>query len=121
MILFQNLYSSIPRIATAHSKINAWLLTSRAKFYIIPNNIISNSLGLLTFPFFLKQTSTAKVATTKALTLTNPLLYQAVVQVAFLIFRSILATMATSDHVPEVCLQTSAFQVLDATLYFSFS
>ena len=28
--------------------------------------------------------------------------------------------MATSDHVPEVCLQTSIFQVLAATLYFPF-
>ena len=35
MILLQNSYS-VPRIATAHSKINAWLLTSQAKFYIIP-------------------------------------------------------------------------------------
>ena len=36
MILFQNSYSSVLRVAIAHSKINTWLLTSRDKFYIIP-------------------------------------------------------------------------------------
>ena len=76
---------------------------------------------MLTFAFFLEQTSTAKATTAKALTLANPLLYQVVVQVTFLRFRSTLATMATNDHVPEVCLQTSAFQVLVTTLYFPFS
>jgi len=121
MILFQNSYSSVPRVATAHSKINAWLLTSQAKVHIIPQLYHFNSLGLLTFLFFLEQTSIAKAATAKALTLANPLLYQAAVQVTFLRFRSILATMATSDHVPEVCLQTYALQVLAATLYFNFS
>ena len=35
MILFQNSYSSIHRVATAHSKINAWLLASQTKFYTI--------------------------------------------------------------------------------------
>ena len=78
------------------------------QIYIIPNSIISSSLGLLTFSFFLEQTSTAKAATAKALTLANPLLYQAATQVTFLRFRPILATMATSDHVPEVC----AFKLL---------
>jgi len=89
--------------------------------YNTPTVSFPVSLGLLTFSFFLEQTSTVKAANANALTLANPLFYQTVVQVTFLRFRSILATMATSDHVPEVCLQTSTFQMLAATLYFPFS
>jgi len=36
MILFQNFYLFVPRVATAHSEVYAWLLISRAEFYIIP-------------------------------------------------------------------------------------
>ena len=36
VILFQNFYLSAHHVATAHSEVYAWLLISRAKFYIIP-------------------------------------------------------------------------------------
>ena len=82
------------------------------------NSIISHSFSLFAFPFFLEQASTTKAAIAKALTLENPLLYQVVIQVIFLRFRSILAVMVTSDHVPEVCFQVPVFQILAVTLYF---
>ena len=98
---------------------DSWFLGPSSILY--PNYIISNSFSLFAFPFFLEQASTTKAAIAKALSLSNPLLYQAVIQVILLWFRSILAAMATSDHVPEVCFQVPVFQILVITLYFLFS
>ena len=65
--------------------------------------MIFDSFGPSTFPFFFERASTTKTAITKASTLANPLLHLAVLQVTLLGFRSILAAIMTSDHVPEVC------------------
>ena len=69
-------------------------------------------------PFFLEQILTADVAIARASTLANPLLHQAVLQATLPRFRYILAAMATSDHVSEVCFQVPAFQVPATTLHF---
>ena len=121
MVLFQNFYLPAHRVATIYSEIYTQLLISRSKFYMIPQQYHFQLIQPIRFPFFLKQASTTKAAIAKALTLANPLLYQAFIQAIFLRFNSISTAMATSDHIPEVCFQVPILQVSAASLHFPSS